>query len=82
MQGMRIFLWQAEGKNTDSYLLQGAKFKALDYIKKARNKEVLIGTLNDIDNLINPENDSHTNYYDKWPDIDKETERFIKGDKL
>lgn len=79
LQEMRIYLWQADSKHTDSYLLQGAKFKALDYIKKHCGREIPSGTLEDIESLLMKENNKGEHFYDRWSDVDKNTERFLKG---
>ena len=79
-QEMRIYLWSAEEGHTDSYYLQGAKFKAQDYLKlKGRSKEVVVRP-RDLERLIEQGHIGQENrdpsYYDSWHEVDKATEHF------
>lgn len=81
-QEMLIYLWQIEEGNTDSYYLQGAKFCALQYLRKHIGKEIYIGTLNDLEKYICQETRTDPNFYDSWHDVDKAIEKFTAGNSV
>ena len=82
-QEMRIFLWQVVEGHKKSYYLQGAKFKAMDYIKKhCHGREVCVGSPQDAEAILYGSH-MHTNdFYDDWHEVDKDTEKFDNGKTL
>jgi len=74
-QEMRMFILEAPEGMKKTFYLQGAKWRALNYLNRYTSKEVLVGMTS---NVLNKgcRGDS---YYDDWSGVDKDTERFNQG---